>query len=55
MKRPRPHPEMIEGPEAFARFQEATKAILRVPKSSLPPSPFRRAGKKAKKRIAPKS
>jgi hypothetical protein len=31
---------MIEGPEAFDRFQEAMKAILKVPKSSLPPSPF---------------
>ena len=43
--RPRPHPEMIEGPEAFERFQEAMKAILKVPKSALPPSPFGRSGK----------
>lgn len=39
-ERPRSHPEMIEGPEAFDRFQEAIKAILKVPKSSLPPSPL---------------
>ena len=36
---------MIEGPEAFARFQEAVKAVLKVKKSDLPPSPF---GKPAK-------
>ncbi len=31
---------MIEGQEAFDRFKEAMKAVLTVPKSSLPPSPF---------------
>ncbi len=31
---------MIEGPEAFSRFKDAMKAILKVPKSALPPSPF---------------
>jgi hypothetical protein len=24
-------PEMVEGPEAFARFREATQAVLAVP------------------------
>jgi hypothetical protein len=43
--RPRPHPEMSEGTEAFERFQQAVKAVLRVPKESLPPSPFKRAAK----------
>jgi hypothetical protein len=34
---------MVEGPEAFDRFQQAMKAVLRVPKSALPPSPFKQA------------
>jgi hypothetical protein len=48
-KRPRPHPEMVEGPEAFKRFQEAMKAILKVPKSAMPPSPFSRHQKQEPK------
>jgi hypothetical protein len=35
-------PEMIEGPEAFLRFKTAMKAILTVPKSAMPPSPFKK-------------
>lgn len=34
--------EMIEGPEAFEKFRDAMKAILTVPKSALPPSPFKK-------------
>ena len=44
------HPEMIEGPEAWERFRDAMKAIVKVPKSALPPSPF---GKRAAKRTKP--
>jgi hypothetical protein len=45
----KPHTEMIEGPEAWDRFRAAMKAIVKVPKSALPPSPFgKRAGKKKK-------
>lgn len=39
-KTKRPHPEMHEGAEAFDRFRQAVKAVLRVPKSAMPPSPF---------------
>jgi hypothetical protein len=31
---------MIEGTEAFTRFKTALKAVLTVPKSAMPPSPF---------------
>jgi hypothetical protein len=34
--------EMNEGPEAFKRFRRAVKQILSVPKSSLPPDPFKK-------------
>ena len=42
-------PDMIEGPEAFTRFREAMKAILTVPKSAMPPSPFKKWVPKKKK------
>jgi hypothetical protein len=34
--------QMNEGPEAFTRFRDAVKQILSVPKSSLPPDPFKK-------------
>lgn len=44
-------PEMIEGQEAWDRFRSAMKAIVKVPKSALPPSPFgKRAAQKKKPR-----
>jgi hypothetical protein len=36
---------MYEGSEAFNRFQAAVRAALTVPKSLMPPSPFKKQGK----------
>lgn len=36
----KPHAEMIEGLEAFDRFKSAVQAVLKVPKSAMPPTPF---------------
>jgi hypothetical protein len=45
---------MIEGPEAWTRFENAMKAIVKVPKSALPPSPFGKRAKQTKKPTAKK-
>lgn len=50
----KPHPEMIEGTEAWDRFLAAMKAIVKVPKSALPPTPFGKRPKKAKNPTVPK-
>lgn len=40
--------EMDEGPAAFERFRNAAKAVLSVPKTTLPPRPTRKKKKAAK-------
>lgn len=51
----KPAAQMIEGQEAFEKFRNAMKTILSVPKSALPPSPFKKWKPRNKRAIRKQS